>query len=156
MMKKFPPIQKILEAYTAIADGHVKLQDGQAAVTSSNEAKTYTVTFKDDIYTSNDNATYWQGYAGYPILAVLLLQGKLPFNQELAQQFKNVNWNQVNQEYKRNYAKAASAVMDDKGINQDKVTAEMNKVARQLRNLNITIKRGSLRPPKKLSASKQC
>lgn len=44
MMKKFPPIEKILEAYTAIADGHVKLENDQALVTSSNEAKTYTVT----------------------------------------------------------------------------------------------------------------
>jgi hypothetical protein len=39
MMKKFPPIEKILEAYTAIADGHVKLENDQALVTSSNEAK---------------------------------------------------------------------------------------------------------------------
>ncbi|MCC4436684.1 hypothetical protein LMB56_09630 [Limosilactobacillus reuteri] len=46
-MKKFPPIEKILEAYTAIADGHVKLENDQALVTSSNEAKTYTVTFHD-------------------------------------------------------------------------------------------------------------
>ena len=37
-------IEKILEAYTAIADGHVKLENDQALVTSSNEAKTYTVT----------------------------------------------------------------------------------------------------------------
>ena len=44
MMKKFPPIEKILEAYTAIADGHIKLENDQALVTSSNEAKTYTVT----------------------------------------------------------------------------------------------------------------
>ena len=48
MMKKFPPIEKILEAYTAIADGHVKLENDQALVTSSNEAKTYTVTFHDN------------------------------------------------------------------------------------------------------------
>ena len=44
MMKKFLPIETILEAYTAIADGHVKLENDQALVTSSNEAKTYTVT----------------------------------------------------------------------------------------------------------------
>ena len=71
MMKKFPPIEKILEAYTAIAEGHVKLENDQALVTSSNEAKTYTVTFHDNTYTSNDNASYWQGYLGYPGIAVL-------------------------------------------------------------------------------------
>lgn len=79
MMKKFPPIEKILEAYTAIADGHVKLENDQALVTSSNEAKTYIVTFHDNTYTSNDNASYWQGYLGYPGIAVLMLQGKLPY-----------------------------------------------------------------------------
>ncbi len=111
MMKKFPPIEKILEAYTAIAEGHVKLENDQALVTSSNEAKTYTVTFHDNTYTSNDNASYWQGYLGYPGIAVLMLQGKLPYDKELAQQFAGVDWNKINQEYKRNYAQAADAVM---------------------------------------------
>lgn len=63
-MKKMPPIQKILEAYTAIVDKHVELKNNEALVTSSNGAKTYTVSWEDNIYHSNDNATYWQGYAG--------------------------------------------------------------------------------------------
>ena len=41
--EKLPPIQKILEAYTAIVDKHVNLTKDQAEVTSSNGAKTYTV-----------------------------------------------------------------------------------------------------------------
>lgn len=147
-MKKFPPKQKIFEAYTAITDDHVKLGNEQAQVTSSNEAKTYTVTFENGVYTSNDNATYWQGYAGYPIIAVLLLQGKLPFNQKLAQAFKGVNWNAENKKYKRNYAKAAAAIMAAKGIDAAKANAEMEKVFKELQQLDITIKRGSLRPPK--------
>lgn len=148
MMKKFPPKQKILEAYTAIADGHVKLADHQAQVTSSNEAKTYTVTFNNNVYTANDNATYWQGYAGYPVLAVLMLQGKLPFDKELAQQFKAVDWNSINKQYKRNYAKAASAVMTSKKIDAAQANAEMEKAFQKLKKLEITLKRGSLRPPK--------
>ncbi len=148
MMKKFPPKQKVFEAYTAISDNHVKLEDGQALVTSSNEAKTYTITFKNNIYTSNDNATYWQGYAGYPILAVLMLQDKLPFDQNLAKQFAQVNWNEENKKFKRNYAKAASAVMKQKGIDEEIANNEMNKVFAKLKTLDITIKRGSLRPPK--------
>ncbi len=147
-MKKFPPKQKIFEAYTAITDDHVKLGNEQAQVTSSNEAKTYTVTFENGVYTSNDNATYWQGYAGYPILAVLLLQGKLPFNQKLAQAFKGVNWNAENKKYKRSYSKAAAAVMAANGIDAAKANAEMEKVFKELQQLDITIKRGSLRPPK--------
>ena len=148
MMKKFPPIEKILEAYTAIADGHVKLENDQALVTSSNEAKTYTVTIHDNTYTSNDNASYWQGYLSYPGIAVLMLQGKLPYDKELAQQFAGVDWNKINQEYKRNYAQAADAVMTAKGIDKKKAETELHHVYDALKQLPIIVKRGSLRPPK--------
>lgn len=148
MMKKMPPIQKILEAYTAIVDKHVELKNNEALVTSSNGAKTYTVSCEDNIYHSNDNATYWQGYAGYPIIAVLMLQGKIPFDQKLADNFASVNWNEVNAKFKRNYAKAASEVIKEKRLDEKEVMAELEKVYRALKDLPITIKRGALRPPK--------
>ena len=47
--------------------------------------------FHDNTYTLNDNASYWQGYLGYPGIAVLMLQGKLPYDKELAQQFAGVD-----------------------------------------------------------------
>lgn len=147
-MKKLPPIQKILEAYTAIVDNHVHLAANQAEVISSNEDKTYTVSWDNDVYRSNDNATYWQGYAGYPVIAVLMLQGKLPFNQKLANNFKLVDWNEINAKYKRNYEKAAAEVIKEKGLEENKVVAELEKVYTDLKELPITIKRGSLRPPK--------
>lgn len=147
-MKKMPPIQKILEAYTAIVDKHVELKNNEALVTSSNGAKTYTVSCEDNIYHSNDNATYWQGYAGYPIIAVLMLQGKIPFDQKLADNFASVNWNEVNAKFKRNYAKAASEVIKEKGLDEKEVMAELEKVYGALKDLPITIKRGAPRPPK--------
>ena len=147
-MKKMPPIQKILEAYTAIVDKHVELKNNEALVTSSNGAKAYTVSCEDNIYHSNDNATYWQGYAGYPIIAVLMLQGKIPFDQKLADNFASVNWNEVNAKFKRNYAKAASEVIKEKRLDEKEVMAELEKVYRALKDLPITIKRGALRPPK--------
>lgn len=147
-MKKMPPIQKILEAYTAIVDKHVELKNNEALVTSSNGAKTYTVSWDNDIYHSNDNATYWQGYAGYPIIAVLMLQGKIPFDQKLADNFASVNWNEVNAKFKRNYAKAASEVIKKKGLDEKEVMVELERVYGALKDLPITIKRGSLCPPK--------
>lgn len=147
-MKKMPPIQKILEAYTAIVDKHVELKNNEALVTSSNDAKTYTVNWEDNIYHSNDNATYWQGYAGYPIIAVLMLQGKIPFDQKLADNFASVNWNEVNAKFKRNYAKAASEVIKEKGLDEKEVMVELERVYEALKDLPITIKRGALRPPK--------
>lgn len=147
-MKRMPPIQKILEAYTAIVDKHVELKNNEALVTSSNGAKTYTVSWEDNIYHSNDNATYWQGYAGYPIIAVLMLQEKISFDQKLADNFASVNWNEVNAKFKRNYAKAASEVIKEKRLDEKEVMAELEKVYRALKDLPITIKRGALRPPK--------
>lgn len=147
-MKKLPPIQKILEAYTAIVDNHVHLTAEQAEVTSSNEAKNYTVIWDNDVYRSNDNATYWQGYAGYPVIAVLMLQGKLPYDQKLAENFKAVDWNTINKKYKRNYEEAATEVIKEKGLKENEVMAELGAVYEDLKKLPIIIKRGSLRPPK--------
>ena len=104
--------------------------------------------FHDNTYTSNDNASYWQGYLGYPGIAVLMLQGKLPYSKELAQQFAGVDWNKINQEYKRNYAQAADTVMTAKGIGKKKAETELHHVYDTLKQLPINVKRGSLRPPK--------
>ena len=73
---KQPPRAKVFEAFTAVADGRVRFTGpGSATVTSSRGDKTYDVTWTDDGRTvaANDNASYWQGYAGYPILAVLVI-----------------------------------------------------------------------------------
>ncbi|MCU4691037.1 hypothetical protein NM958_01720 [Limosilactobacillus reuteri] len=104
--------------------------------------------FHDNTYTLNDNASYWQGYLGYSGIAVLMLQGKLPYSKELAQQFAGVDWNKINQEYKRNYAQAADAVMTAKGIDKKKAETELHHVYNALKQLPIIVKRGSLRPPK--------
>lgn len=138
-MKKLPPIQKILEAYTAIVDKHVNLTKDQAEVASSNGAKTYTVNWDDNEYHSNDNATYWQGYAGYPVIAVLMLQGKLPFNQKLADNFKSVNWNEINSKFKRNYAKAATEVIKKKGLDENEVMAELGAVYEDLKSYQLQL-----------------
>lgn len=83
-MKKRPPLEKIYEAYSAIADDRVSMGEHEAAVRSSDGGGEYRVTWTGDAYASTDNATYWQGYAGYPVLAVLLLQGHLPLDRTLA------------------------------------------------------------------------
>ena len=78
MMKKLPPVEKAFEAYSALADGRVEMHDDYALVDSSDGAKTYEVSWQGDTYASTDNGTYWQGYAGYPVIAVLIMQGRLP------------------------------------------------------------------------------
>ena len=59
-MKKSPPIEKIYEAYSAIADMRITIEDNHAAVSSSDGSREYTVTWTDNTYASDDSATYWR------------------------------------------------------------------------------------------------
>ncbi|KPU43245.1 hypothetical protein OXPF_32590 [Oxobacter pfennigii] len=156
-MNKMPPIEKIHEAYSAIADNRVAVGNGTAKVTSSNYSKEYTVTWEDGIYTSNDDASYWGGYAGYPIIAVLMLQGKIKLNHSIVKYFKGINWTELNANHKANYAKAVSEIMAGlkmNGIDCDAIAEEINEVYKQIELLNITCKRSSIKPPKSNSGKK--
>lgn len=76
-----------------------------AVVLSSNREKKYTVTWENGVYTSNDNASYWRGYAGYPIIAVLMLQKELSLNSDIIDHFKGINWTELNKNIKQNTQK---------------------------------------------------
>lgn len=147
-MIKLPPTEKIYEAYSAIADSRVTLGENEAHVRSSDAAKEYIVTWDGDIYTSTDNATYWQGYAGYPVLAVLLLQGRLPLDRALADQFSGIDWHTLNERHKRDYAAAAHVVMEQNGISAEAAQAEARRVLITLGELPVVLRRRA-RPAKK-------
>lgn len=148
---KVPPIEKIHEAYSAIADGRVTLRDTEADVSSSDFAKQYLVKWKDETYSSNDNASYWQGYLGYPIIAVLMLQGKLPLDKEIAGNFKGINWKKLNTEHNNKYSEVVKQIMQElktSGVDCDKINIEIDKVYKEIEQLTINTKRSSIRPPK--------
>ncbi len=148
MMEKLPPLEKIYEAYSAIADQRVILKQDHGEVFSSDRSKSYTISFEGNVYSSNDNSSYWQGYAGYPIIAVLMLQGRLPLNMETAANFKDINWHALNKEFKRDYGSATKAAMKERGLDPAAVEKEAQKVYDALKDLDIIIKRGKLRPAK--------
>ncbi len=109
---------------------------------SSDYHKKYQVFWQDKQYTSNDNATFWQGYPGYPVIAVLLLQGYIPYQEAILPFFKDINWHALNEKYKRNY----DAAIDEAFINltkkeKDQITKEVNKIYESLLSLNILIVR---------------
>lgn len=148
---KIPPIEKIHEAYSAIADGRVTLRDTEADVSSSDLAKQYLVKWKDETYSSNDNASYWQGYLGYPIIAVLMLQGKLPLDKKIAENFKGINWKKLNTEHNNKYSEVVKQIMQElktSGADCDKINIEIDKVYKEIEQLTISTKRSSVRPPK--------
>lgn len=160
-MNKLPPIEKIHEAYSALADGRVRMDpdNRRAEVDSSDGSKTYTVTWPEvnpqadgslpqAVYTSNDNATYWKLYPGYPILAVMMLQGLLPYDRDMSRQWGGVNWTELNNRYRRDYAKAVDSVIAERGLDPDAVSRAVGEVYNALPDMPVSIRRGSLRPPR--------
>lgn len=130
------PISKIYEALSAIADKRVrKIDETHYHVTSSDKAKTYTVVLEGKTASSNDNATYWQHYAGYPIIACYLYEGKLAYDKKVLPHLANIPWKKLNTENKNHY---------DKSIQQafktlDEETAEeIRKEAEEIQNAFMT------------------
>lgn len=120
-MKKLPPLQKIYEAYSALADERFDLTPECLLVRSSDGSKEYTVTWEDGVYRSNDNATYWQGYAGYPVIVALLLQGELPYDSDVASWFSGIPWKQLNDTHKRDYDAALQEAFALKNLDKGQI-----------------------------------
>lgn len=140
-MKKFPPIEKVYEAWTALADNRVLPTPDGATVESSDGAKNYIVKFRDNEYSSTDNATFWRGYAGYPVIALLMLQGKLPYNKEEAALWSDINWTALNKKHRNNYAAAVEEIEKVRGIDGATSKEAAEKVMEALSELPLVIKR---------------
>ena len=151
---KSPPKAKIYEALSAVADGRVTLMGGEKAeVVSSEGTKTYHVQWSPDLtqITSNDNASYWQGYMGYPIIAVLMVLGKLDYETEVADFLASVPWKQMNRRFRNDYTKAIDSVLDTleaKGAPWQTVVAEVDRIMAQIEGMELERLPRRKRPPK--------
>jgi len=146
-----PPIEKVHEAFSAVIDERVKLFNDYAIVSSSDYKKEYTVQWRNNDYSSNDNASYWQGYIGYPVIAVLMIQNKISYDTEIASYFKGINWKELNIKHKNNFPKAVLLIleeMNNKGIDVAAVNYEVDQVYSQIKSLDIKYKKSKLQPPK--------
>ena len=135
---RIPPLIKIFEALGAVADGRVEIiDDFHAKVTSSSGKKIYDVSF--DLQTCelsvNDNGSYYQGYAGYPALAFLMIRGFLPFNEKLSVNLKGIQWKQLNQENKNDFDKTVAFLYTL--VSQKELEAYTQKVLDALTNLKL-------------------
>jgi hypothetical protein len=148
---KLPPRAKVFEAFSAVADGRVRVTGpGSATVTSSGGDRAYDVEWSEDGRTvaANDNASYWQGYAGYPILAVLLARGELHTGEDVIRALAGVHWHELNKRFKRDYDAAVAHVLaglPDDGADAATIEAAVDDVLRQLAALDL--QRGPRRRP---------
>lgn len=149
---KQPPIVKVYEAFSAVAAGRVAVTGhGKAVVTSSNGARTYDVWWDEDMSAvfSTDNASKFQGYAGYPVIAVLLELGRLHADRSLMAALAGVDWHALNARYKRRYDEAVDHVLTEaaaRGADRTAITRAAEEVAAQLAGLGLTrLTRGASR-----------
>jgi hypothetical protein len=147
-----PPLIKVYEALGAIGDGRVRIVDSRRAlVTSSDGSKTYEVETSEDgrEISSNDNASYWQGYLGYPAIAVLLARGLYRPPANVTDALAGIPWKTLNRKFKNDYAKTFAEVdkeLERRGHDPDAVRSEAEAVLSFLRRLGPVRGKRS-RPP---------
>ncbi len=136
---KMPPLAKIYEAIGAIGDGRVRLEDERrATVVSSDRSKTYQVEISEDgrEISSNDNASYWQGYLGYPAIAVMLVRGLYPVRQEVIAALSGIPWKELNRRFRNDYERTVDEVMrraEERGFDSGFIATQAGAVLSRLR-----------------------
>jgi len=141
------PISKVYEALSAIADKRVHpLGNGTFVVVSSDYSKGYTVTVTPETASSNDNATVWQHYAGYPILAVWMYTGFLSYENTFLEYFRSIPWKALNTRFRNDYERSIEEAFSS--LDSDK-RAEISSFCESLRQKAMTGKvviKGSRKP----------
>jgi hypothetical protein len=138
---RLPPRIKVLEALGAVVDGRVRLVgEGRCEVVSSEGDRVYNVVVEGGFVYSNDNGTLYRGYIGYPILACLIAEGKLPIDAELGEKLKGVPWRRLNEQYKR-YEEVLVRVLTERGIERERAEAYIDAVLRRLAAMRLRLKK---------------
>jgi len=137
-----PPLVKVYEAMGALGDRRIRIESAtRALVTSSEGTKTYEVEISDGGHSiaSNDNASYWQGYLGYPAIAVLIERGVIarpPANA--INGLSGIPWKEINRRFRNEYAKTIAEVeriAGQSGHDPDAIRAEATAILEAIRKL---------------------
>jgi hypothetical protein len=152
MKWKMPPKIKIYEALGCIGDKRIEIKDNQAKVYSSSRKKYYTVKYddKNKAIVANDNGSYWQGYLGYPAIAILLQINKIKFNDSCSQALRNIAWKELNKKFKNDYSKTEIYIKErvaSRGGNTDELEQEIKKISQQIKHLDLDVLYPKIKPP---------
>lgn len=112
---KKPHISKIYEALTVIADGRIEINGNTARCYLSSSDKFYDIKYDpiNGSIMSNDNSAYYTYTLSYPMIAFLMLIGRIPYEKKLLEIFKDICWDDINKEFKNDYDKSIKAVLGE-------------------------------------------
>jgi len=137
-----PPRIKVLEALGCIADGRIKvINENYVKVTSSLGDKTYNVyvDLNRGVAYSDDNGTKYRNYIGYPIIALLMIKGVLPYDKRISEALKGIPWKILNEKYKK-YALVEREVLKiarSKGVSSSELMSFVKKVMNKISELKL-------------------
>ena len=171
MYWELPPEFKIYEALGAIADGRLELVTRpanseeteeedlniiQANQYSSNKNKFYTIKYSPETsqIMTNDNATWFVGYLGYPALSLLLYIDRIKCDRSILKYFKDIAFKEINQKNKNNFQKAGveiDQILSERGLDLDLFKQECDSIFKQLAALGLKPLGKKVRPPKEIS-----
>jgi len=115
MIWKKPHISKIYEALTVIADDRMEINGNKAKCYLSSSDRFYDIKYDPIIGSimSNDNAAFYTKSLSYPMIAFLMLIGKIPYEQKLLEIFRDICWEDIYKEFKNDYDKSIKAVLGE-------------------------------------------
>lgn len=152
MKWKLPPKIKIYEALGCIGDKRIFVLENKANVYSSSKKKSYIVKYdsKTNAIMANDNGSYWKGYLGYPSIAYLMVKGIVKYSKKYAEALKNIHWKDMNVKFKNDFLKTeeyVKQIASNKDIKAEDLLIEINRIYRQIKELNINLFGKKISPP---------
>lgn len=153
MKWKLPPKIKVYEALGCVADGRIEVVgEHEARVYSSSRGKFCVVNYDADARAimANDNGSYWQGYLGYPAIALLMRIGAVSFDARYAEALKGIAWKDINTTFKNDFEKTAEyihGILKTKGLILADFFREVESILAQIQKLDLSLLGKKVKPP---------
>ena len=140
------------EALGAIGDKRIEVSGNEAKVYSSSRGKYYDVKYDPDknAITTNDNASYWVGYLGYPAVVFLLAKGIVKYKKESAAALRGIHWKDLNTKFKNDFEKAVKYILADlekQGVDIEGLQADVKSIHEQVLALKLEKLGTTAKPP---------
>ena len=150
---EIPPLIKVYEALGCLGDERMEMVDGVVKVFSSSKNKTYGVWFdeKSGAIMTNDNGSFWQGYLGYPAIALLMTKKILSFDKKWGKALEEIDWKGINTRNKNDWNKTlveVDKIVKKRGFDPKKLRIFCEKVVDEIEDKKF-LKLGKRKKPPK-------